>query len=104
MVPMRYSNSSICSTCDLCWVENKAIRFYVSLAERQGVKLFQKAINILITLTCLVIVATVVSCVRVRIAVALIVIAVALIIIGWSPSIYIAASTVVIATAISRRI
>ena len=97
MVPMRHSNSSGCSTCNLCWVEDKAIRFYVSLAERQGVKLFQKAINILITLTCLVIVATVVSCVRVRIAVALI-------IIGWSPSIYIAASTVVIGTAISRRV
>ena len=104
MVPMRHSNSSSCSTCNLCWVEDKTIRFYVSLAERQGVKLFQKAINILITLTCLVIVATVVSCVRVRIAIALIVIAVALVIIGWGPSIYIVTTTVVIGTAISRRI
>ena len=95
MVPMRHSNSSGCSTCNLCWVEDKAIRFYVSLAEWQGIKLFQKAINILIALTCLAIVATVVSCVR---------IAVAFFIIGWGPSIYIAASTVVIGTAISRRI
>ena len=102
MVPMRYSNSSGCSTCNLRWVEDKAIRFYVSSTEWQGIKLFQKAIYILITLISLTIVATVVS--RVRIAVALIVIAVALIIIGWSPSIYIAASTVVIGTAISRRI
>ena len=104
MIPMRHSNSSSCSTRNLCRIKDKAIRFYVSLAEWQAIKLFQKAINIPITLTCLIIVATVVSCVRVRIAVALIVIAVALIIIGWSPSIYIAASTVVIATAISRRI
>ena len=29
---------SSCSTCNLCWVEDKAIRFYVSLAEWQGVK------------------------------------------------------------------
>ena len=98
MVPMRYSYTSSCSTYDLRWVENKAIRFYVSLAKRQGVKLFQKAINILITLTRLTIVATVtvVSRVCVRIATALV-------IIGWGPSIYIAASTVVIGTAISRR-
>ena len=97
MVPMRHSNSSSCSTRNLCRIKDKAIRFYVSLAEWQAIKLFQKAINIPITLTCLIIVATVVSCVRVRIAVTLI-------IIGWSPSIYIAANTVVIGTAISRRL
>ena len=99
MVPMRYCNTSSCSTCDLCWIKDKAIRFYVSLAEWQAIKLFQKAINILITLTRLTIVATVtvVSRVCVRIATTLI-------IIGWGPSIYITASTVAIGTAISRRI
>ncbi len=52
MVTMRDSYTSGGSTCDLRWVENKAIRFYMSLLIRQFVELFHEAINV-ITLTCL---------------------------------------------------
>ncbi|CIV89620.1 Uncharacterised protein [Streptococcus pneumoniae] len=64
MVTMRDSYTSGGSTCDLRWVENKAIRFHMALTQRQFVELFQETINV-ITLTCLTVSVAVVACVSI---------------------------------------